>query len=44
MTTICSGTVPATTMLGYAALAAVFAAVTVAVPSMAEHRRRQPAQ
>ncbi len=35
MTTICSGTVPATTMLGYAALAAVFAAVTVAVPSMA---------
>jgi hypothetical protein len=35
MTTICSGSIPATDMLYYAALAAVFATVTVAVPSMA---------
>jgi len=35
MTTVCSGTIPATDMLYYAALAAVFATVTVAVPSMA---------
>ncbi|MGO9267147.1 MAG: P-type conjugative transfer protein TrbL [Candidatus Binataceae bacterium] len=35
VTTVCSGSIPATAMLGYAALAAVFAAVTVAVPSMA---------
>jgi TrbL/VirB6 plasmid conjugal transfer protein len=35
MTTVCSGTVSAAAMLGYAALAAVFATVTVAVPSMA---------
>jgi P-type conjugative transfer protein TrbL len=35
MTTICSGTISTTDMLDYAALAAVFAVVTVAVPSMA---------
>jgi type IV secretion system protein TrbL len=35
MTTICSGTISSTNMLYYAALAAVFATVTVAVPSMA---------
>jgi type IV secretion system protein TrbL len=35
MTTVCSGTIPLTNMLYYAALAAVFAVVTVAVPSMA---------
>src|SRR5215472_1923327 len=35
MTTVCSGTISLGDMLGYAALAAVFAAVTVAVPSMA---------
>src|SRR6266849_2135854 len=35
MTTVCSGTISLSDMLGYAALAAVFAAVTVAVPSMA---------
>lgn len=35
VTTVCSGTISLSTMLGYAALAAVFAAVTVAVPSMA---------
>jgi type IV secretion system protein TrbL len=35
MTTVCSGSIPATDMLYYAALAAVFATVTVAVPSMA---------
>jgi hypothetical protein len=35
MTTICSGTIPLNDMLAYAALAAVFAVVTVAVPSMA---------
>jgi type IV secretion system protein TrbL len=35
MTTVCSGTISLSDMLGYAALAAVFATVTVAVPSMA---------
>jgi type IV secretion system protein TrbL len=35
ITTICSGTISTSSMLYYAALAAVFAAVTVAVPSMA---------
>ena len=35
MTTVCSGMISLSDMLGYAALAAVFAAVTVAVPSMA---------
>ncbi len=35
MTTVCSGTISTSTMLGYAAFAAVFATVTVAVPSMA---------
>jgi len=35
MTTVCSRTISLGDMLGYAALAAVFAAVTVAVPSMA---------
>ncbi len=35
MTTICSATIPLSDMLDCAALAAVFAAVTVAVPSMA---------
>ena len=35
MTTVCSGTISTTDMLDYAALAAVFAVVTVAVPSMA---------
>ncbi len=42
MTTICSATIPLSDMLDCAALAAVFAAVTVAVPSMAAdgHRRR----
>jgi len=35
MTTICSGTISTSSMLYYAALAAVFATVTVAVPSMA---------
>jgi type IV secretion system protein TrbL len=35
MTTVCSGTIPLNDMLGYAALAVVFAVVTVAVPSMA---------
>ena len=35
MTTVCSGTISSTNMLYYAALAAVFATVTVAVPSMA---------
>ncbi len=35
ITTVCSGTISLGDMLGYAALAAVFAAVTVAVPSMA---------
>jgi type IV secretion system protein TrbL len=35
MTTVCSGTISLSDMLGYAALPAVFAAVTVAVPSMA---------
>jgi len=35
MATVCSGTISLSDMLGYAALAAVFAAVTVAVPSMA---------
>ena len=35
MTTVCSGTLPLNDMLGYAALAIVFAIVTVAVPSMA---------
>ena len=35
MTTVCSGTISLSDMLGYAALAAVFAAVSVAVPSMA---------
>jgi type IV secretion system protein TrbL len=35
MTTVCSGTISLSDMLGYAALATVFAAVTVAVPSMA---------
>jgi type IV secretion system protein TrbL len=35
VTTICSGTISLSDMLGYAALAAVFAALTVAVPSMA---------
>jgi type IV secretion system protein TrbL len=35
MTTVCSGTIPLNDMLAYAALAAVFAVVTVAVPSMA---------
>ena len=34
MTTICSGTISTTDMLDYAALAAVFAVVTVAVPSI----------
>ena len=35
MTTICSGTISLSGMLDYAALAVVFAVVTVAVPSMA---------
>jgi type IV secretion system protein TrbL len=35
MTTVCSGTIPLNDMLAYAALAVVFAVVTVAVPSMA---------
>lgn len=35
VTTVCSGTISLGDMLGYAALAVVFAAVTVAVPSMA---------
>jgi type IV secretion system protein TrbL len=35
MTTVCSGTIPLNDMLAYAALSAVFAVVTVAVPSMA---------
>lgn len=35
VTTVCSATISLSDMLGYAALAAVFAAVTVAVPSMA---------
>jgi hypothetical protein len=35
MTTVCSGTISTTDMLDYAALAVVFAVVTVAVPSMA---------
>ena len=35
MTTVCSGAIPASNMLAYAAFAAVFATVTVAVPSMA---------
>jgi type IV secretion system protein TrbL len=35
MTTVCSGTIPLSNMLYYAALAAVFAVVSVAVPSMA---------
>jgi type IV secretion system protein TrbL len=35
MTTVCSGTISLTGMLDYAALAVVFATVTVAVPSMA---------
>ena len=35
ITTVCSGTISTSTMLGYAAFAAVFATVTVAVPSMA---------
>jgi hypothetical protein len=35
MTTVCSGTISLTGMLDYAALAVVFAVVTVAVPSMA---------
>lgn len=35
VTTVCSGTISLSDMLGYAALAAVFAAVTVAVPSVA---------
>jgi type IV secretory pathway TrbL component len=35
MTTVCSATISTTDMLDYAALAAVFATVTVAVPSMA---------
>lgn len=35
MTTVCSGTISLSDMLGYAALAGVFASVTVAVPSMA---------
>jgi type IV secretion system protein TrbL len=35
MTTVCTGTISLGDMFGYAALAAVFAAVTVAVPSMA---------
>jgi len=35
MTTVCSGTISTSTMLGYAAFAAVFETVTVAVPSMA---------
>ncbi|HVA41587.1 MAG TPA: P-type conjugative transfer protein TrbL [Candidatus Binataceae bacterium] len=35
MTTVCSGTISSSSMLDYAALAAVFAVVTVAVPSMA---------
>jgi hypothetical protein len=35
MITVCSGTISTTDMLDYAALAAVFAVVTVAVPSMA---------
>src|SRR5712692_1752908 len=35
MTTVCSGTISTSTMLGHAAFAAVFATVTVAVPSMA---------
>jgi type IV secretion system protein TrbL len=35
ITTVCSGTISLSDMLGYAALATVFAAVTVAVPSMA---------
>jgi type IV secretion system protein TrbL len=35
VTTVCSGTISLSDMLGYAALAAVFAALSVAVPSMA---------
>jgi type IV secretion system protein TrbL len=35
MTTVCSGSIPAADMLYYAALGAVFATITVAVPSMA---------
>jgi P-type conjugative transfer protein TrbL len=35
MTTVCSGTISASNMLAYAAFAAVFATVAVAVPSMA---------
>jgi type IV secretory pathway TrbL component len=35
ITTVCSGTITLSDMLGYTALAAVFAAVAVAVPSMA---------
>ena len=35
VTTVCSGSIPGTDMLGYAALATVFTIVTVAVPSMA---------
>jgi hypothetical protein len=35
MTTVCSGTISLTGMLDYAALAVVFAVVSVAVPSMA---------
>ena len=35
MTTICSGSISASNMLAYAAFAALFATVTVAVPSMA---------
>src|SRR5208283_5348064 len=35
VTTVCSGSIPLNDMLAYAALAVVFAVVTVAVPSMA---------
>ena len=35
VTTVCSGTIPVSNMLAYAAFAVVFATVTVAVPSMA---------
>jgi type IV secretory pathway TrbL component len=35
VTTVCSGSIPATDMFYYGALAAVFAALSVAVPSMA---------